>query len=82
MEELTKRQEQIYEGILSWMYEVKIPPTINNLRVLFAFNSNNSVDCHLRALKNKGYIEMSKGMARAIRITDQTICPYCRRDVK
>jgi len=79
MKKLTERQKEIYAAILDYMYQIKIPPTVNSLRRIFEFKSNNSVSCHLEALKKKGYIELGEGKARGIRITD-SICPYCRKD--
>jgi SOS-response transcriptional repressor LexA len=33
--------------------------------------SPNGVKCHLSALQSKGYIEIDRGVARGIRLTDE-----------
>ena len=79
MKKLAPKQKEIYQEILDYMYKFKIPPTIDYLRIMFDYKSNNSVQEHLLALKNKGYIKSHKGQNRTIVITNDKICSFCRR---
>lgn len=80
MKKLTQKQTEIYHEILDYMYQFKIPPTVDDLSRKFGYKSNNAVSCHLDALKRKGYIRSTNydsQLSRNIVIMDNSFCPYC-----
>lgn len=66
---LTPRQRQILEMIKTAILEKGAPPTRAEIARAFGFKSANAAEDHLRALVRKGFIELSEGTSRGIRIT-------------
>jgi repressor LexA len=67
---LTARQEEILELIMLAIEESGLPPTRAEIANRLGFASANAAEEHLRALAKKGYIELSPGTSRGIRITN------------
>lgn len=67
---LTKRQQEIYELVKSYIRDTGFPPTRADIAKEFGFRSANAAEEHLRALAKKGAIEMIKGTSRGIRIPE------------
>jgi repressor LexA len=65
---LTKKQEEVLEFITSQINEAGIPPTIREIMKYFGFSSMRSVQDHLKALANKGYINLRKSVSRGIEL--------------
>jgi repressor LexA len=65
---LTKRQQQIYDFILSNIDKFGYPPSIPEIQKKFSFRSPNAVNDHLEALKRKGYISRRPHKSRGIEI--------------
>jgi|VirMetMinimDraft_7_1064189.scaffolds.fasta_scaffold301473_2 repressor LexA len=68
MKELTELQEQVLAYISACIVEDQRPPTIWEIAEHFGWNSANSVQSHLRALKAKGAIEIEPGVSRGIKV--------------
>jgi SOS-response transcriptional repressor LexA len=66
-QELTPRQRLIYEHIYTFTRKHGYQPSIMELMPEFDIQSLNGVSNHLRALQNKGFIEMVIGQCRALR---------------
>ena len=66
---LTARQEEILGLITLAIEESGLPPTRAEIAHRLGFASANAAEEHLRALAKKGYIELSPGTSRGIRIT-------------
>lgn len=67
MKPLTKRQEEIFQFILSAIDDRGRPPTIREIGTQFNISSTNGVRDHLLALKRKGYIiDTPKGQGIAV----------------
>jgi len=64
--ELTARQQQILEFIEQRMQSDGLPPTRAEIVTHFGFASPNAAQCHLRALAERGAIELHPGRARGI----------------
>ncbi len=64
--ELTARQQQILEFIEQRMQSDGLPPTRAEIVTHFGFASPNAAQCHLRALAQRGAIELRPGRARGI----------------
>lgn len=65
---LTKRQQEIFDFIV---YEIKVkgfPPTIAEIREEFSFRSPTAVYDHLSAIEKKGYIRKHSHTSRGIEI--------------
>ncbi|MEM7257130.1 MAG: transcriptional repressor LexA [Pseudomonadota bacterium] len=63
---LTKRQEQILEFICQGIRDYGMPPTRAEISAEFQFSSPNAAESHLRALEQKGMIEVLSGTSRGI----------------
>ena len=65
---LTKRQQQIFDFILSNIDKFGYPPTIPEIQEKFSFKSPNAVQGHLEALERKGYIARRPHKSRGLEI--------------
>lgn len=70
---LTKRQQQIFEFILSSIDKFGYPPSIPEIQEEFCFKSPNAVQDHLRALERKGYISRRPHKSRGIAVLVHTV---------
>ncbi len=68
MKELTARQREVYEFILSRMENTFRPPTIREIGDQFGMRSTGTVRDNLRALVKKGYIRLPGRVARGIEL--------------
>jgi repressor LexA len=68
---LTPRQAEILALIISAIQESGLPPTRAEIATRLGFASANAAEEHLRALARKGYIELTPGTSRGIRIAQQ-----------
>lgn len=71
MKGLTKRQQQVLDMIRDFMDEYNMPPTRVEIADAMGFRSANAAEDHLKALLNKGAIEMYTGSSRGIRIVNE-----------
>jgi len=67
---LTKRQQEIYDLVKSYIRDTGFPPTRADIAKEFGFKSANAAEEHLRALARKGAIEMVPGTSRGIRVPE------------
>lgn len=65
---LTKRQQQIFNFILSNIDKFGYPPSIPEVQEKFSFKSPNAVHDHFEALIRKGYISRRANKSRGIEI--------------
>ena len=65
---MTKRQQQIYDFIITYIEENLYPPTIQEIGEGVGLASKSSVFNHLLAIQNKGYIEVKNNSPRAIKV--------------
>ncbi len=70
MDNLTQRQQQVFDFILSYQDDNGMPPTRAEIALKLGFKSPNAAEEHLKALARKGAIEMIPGASRGIRIPD------------
>lgn len=68
---LTPRQAEILALITTAIHESGLPPTRAEIATRLGFASANAAEEHLRALARKGYVELTPGTSRGIRITQQ-----------
>ncbi|MDU7134330.1 MAG: DNA-binding protein [Enterobacteriaceae bacterium] len=68
LQNLTPRQQEVYDLLLFYIRQHGYPPTMKELAELIGVRSVNAVAEHLRALQRKGLIIISHGAARAISI--------------
>ena len=66
---LTPRQKEILRFISEHIDINGFPPTRNELSSHFGFRSPNAAESHLRALHNKGAIQLERGRSRGITLT-------------
>jgi repressor LexA len=68
---LTARQNEILDLITKSIDESGLPPTRAEIASQLGFASANAAEEHLRALAKKGYIELTPGTSRGIRIVQR-----------
>ncbi|MCC8190387.1 MAG: hypothetical protein LIP77_07085, partial [Planctomycetes bacterium] len=68
MRDLTPRQQDIFDFILTSLREDGAIPTVREICQAFGFSSTNAVNSHLEALTKTGYINSRPGAARNIEI--------------
>jgi repressor LexA len=72
-EQLTSRQQAIYDLIKDMIINRGYGPTVREIGDQFGIRSPNGVMCHLKALEKKGYIFRSPNKSRAIELTTQAL---------
>ena len=70
MQALTQRQHEILQFIRECLTERGMPPTRAEVALRFGFRSKTAAVDHLRALANKGYIQIYPDQSRGIRLLD------------
>lgn len=73
---LTPRQAEILALITSEINDSGLPPTRAEIATRLGFASANAAEEHLRALARKGYIELTPGTSRGIRIAQHAHQPF------
>src|SRR5215470_12849332 len=76
---LSDIQRSIFEAIRGYMRRERRPPTVDEIRSATGINSKSNVHYHLRALRDKGWIELEKHTARGIRLTHEPTVPVLGR---
>jgi len=71
MQDLTRRQQQLLDGIRRHLKRYDIPPTLREMAAMLQVSGTLGVLKHLRALEGKGYIKKESGAARGIRLVGQ-----------
>jgi repressor LexA len=69
MEELTRRQREMFEFVKNFTSSHGYPPTIREIQNGFGLKSTKGVKDHIDKLVTKGYLTRSNGAARALTIT-------------
>ncbi len=66
MDELTERQKEILDFIVSTSEERGYPPTIREIGEQMDIRSTNGVNDHLKALERKGYLTRAEQQSRSL----------------
>ena len=75
---LTQRQAEILSFIREFLKENGIPPTHSEIATQFGLKGTYGVRQHLQLMEKKGYLSLSQGKARGIRITSTVSSLYDR----
>ncbi len=78
MQGLTRRQEEVLEGVHEIIKEKGYPPTVREIGERLGLRSSCTVQRHLEALERKGYIKRDRTKARSVEIVrapDPTMIP-------
>lgn len=70
MQNLTARQQQVFELIKSYADETGYPPTRAEIARMLGYKSANAAEEHIKALARKGAIELIPGASRGIRLPE------------
>lgn len=73
LDQLTKRQKEVFEFIRDKIDNRGYGPTVREIGEHFGIRSPNGVMCHLKALEKKGLITREPNMSRAIQLSDAVI---------
>lgn len=76
---LSPRQQEVLGEILEYQELCHRPPTVQELADIMGFKSPNAAAEHLKALERKGFISITKGAARGIKVTG-CMTPRDQRD--
>lgn len=68
MKPLTRKQQQIYDYIISFSGEHGYPPSVREIGAYVGLKSPSTVHFHMKALEEKGLITKAEGKTRAITI--------------
>ncbi len=71
MQNLTKRQTQVFEMIRGYIEQEGMPPTRMDICEYFGFRSPTAAEDHLKALERKGVISLQGGTSRGIQLADE-----------
>ena len=72
LEQLTKRQRDVYQFIREKIRSRGYGPTVREIGTQFKISSPNGVMCHLKALEKKGLIHREPNMSRAIMLATES----------
>ena len=70
---LTEKQKKVLEFIVTEVRHNNLPPTIREIAKKFKFSSTGTVRDYLKALVQKGYINIAAGKSRAIGLIKEVI---------
>lgn len=73
MKELTKKQQQIYDYIISFTDEHGYPPSVREIGAYVGLSSPSTVHFHLKGLQSAGLITQAAGKTRAISINSNNL---------
>jgi repressor LexA len=79
MDELTPKQQKIFDFIRKTIERSGLPPTRAEIQAAFGFRSPNAAEDHLRKLEQRNAIEILPGTARGIRLKDGMGLPLIGR---
>ncbi len=71
-ENLTEKEELVYDFIENYIKENKIPPSIRDIVGGTRFSSTSTVSAYLDKLEKKGYINRRNSITRSIEITKKS----------
>lgn len=73
--DLTSREQDILKKISVFLQEHGFPPSVRELGRLVGLSSPDSVHAHLKKLQAKGYLKLSQGRFRALRLARRAAAP-------
>ncbi len=77
MENLTEKQQAIYEFIKNYISDNSYPPTVREIGAAVSLKSTSTVHMHLKEIEKKGYISISPLKQRTISLTgNDSPAPY------
>jgi len=76
---MTAKQTKIYDFIVAWQRNNGYPPTQEEIRDQFGFNSPHAVRSHLTLIEKKGYIRLNYGKARGIQLVSTSVPTILQR---
>lgn len=78
MKDLTPKQQEIYDFIVSFSDEHGYPPSVREIGQAVGLKSPSTVHFHIKGLENAGVITKAAGKTRAMTLTEET--EVARRD--
>ena len=71
MKELTRKQQDVFEFLLTNQKNFAYPPTLDEVCLALGLNSRGSLHKHIKALTEAGLVEASDRKQKGIRLTDK-----------
>jgi repressor LexA len=78
MSQLTAKQLEVLDFIRRFLQDHAFPPTRGEIAEGLGLKNRQGIDQHLRALQTKGAIELAPGIARGIRLVQETQRPVLK----
>lgn len=75
MKQLTEKQQQIYDYIVSFTEEYGYPPSVREIGEAVGLKSPSTVHFHMKGLRAAGLISQAEGKTRAITVTNAEVRP-------
>lgn len=75
MKDLSKKQKQVLDCIISSIRERGYPPSVREIGRELGLSSPSTVNSHLDSLEELGYIRREAGKSRSIRLTERCTAP-------
>ncbi len=72
MKDLTPKQQEIYDFIVSFSDEHGYPPSVREIGQAVGLKSPSTVHFHIKGLENAGVITKAAGKTRAMTLTEET----------
>jgi repressor LexA len=73
---LTDREQEVLDWIAEFMFARRHPPAHRDIQKEFGFRSRRSVEYYVGRLKAKGYLDLTPGLSRTLRLHGE--CAYCQ----
>lgn len=72
MKGLTTQQRLVLETIEDWLVQYGYPPTRSEIAYEMGWKSVNSANATVSALAKKGYVRVTPGVARGIKVLEKS----------
>jgi len=75
LQDLTPRQAQVLEVLAAHLKDRGKAPTVREIASALGVKAVGTIQDHLRALEQKGYVERDPGLSRSLRLTERAPSP-------
>jgi repressor LexA len=65
---LTETQQELYDWLVHYIHDRQYAPSVREMMKAMGLNSSTPIQCRLKGLRRKGYVEWPKNKARSLQI--------------
>lgn len=77
MKRLTEKQKAVLSYIRVFRAKSGVSPTVREIGAAFGMRSTNGVSDHLKALQNKGRLQIAGAMPRGVELLENLRIQFC-----